>query len=273
MLATCTFPRDPRDHCPKPPFPQQEQDSPGLEYKMSPKPDYGDSGIGRAVALAYAREGADVVISYLNEDQDAAEIKQLVEKEGRKCILVSGDISEESQCQKIVNTTVSEFGHIDILVNNAAYQGKNVDQFTKLDHARVEKTFKVNIIAMFDMVRFTLPHMPPGGIIINTASVQAYHPTAEILDYATTKAAIVALRKVLHYKTFIFFTYFFRPVWTALPVSCYPKSRNADFGKNSKMGRPAMPVELSPAYVYLASNDSTYVVGETIGVTGGILLP
>ncbi|CAF0829794.1 unnamed protein product [Didymodactylos carnosus] len=288
---------DPKKAGPQPSFPKQDQESPGLESKMDPKPDYGeasykgsakltdkvavitggDSGIGRAVALAYAREGAHCVISYLNEDTDAQETQAAVEKEGRKCLLIPGDISQESQCKKIIDTAVKEFGHIDILVNNAAFQGKSVDDISKLDRERVEYTFRTNIISMFDLVRLAVPHMKKGSAIINVGSIQAYDPSAEILDYATTKAAIVGFTKglasQLMEKGIRVNCVAPGPVWTPLVIASFPKTKNAEFGKNYPIKRPAQPRELAPAFVFLASGEcSSYISGEVLGVTGGEVL-
>jgi len=285
---------DPMKAGPQPKFKPQEQDSPGFEHKMDPLPDYGldsykgsgklqdkvavitggDSGIGRAVALAYAREGASIVISYLNEHDDANEIQKAVQEAGRECILVPGDISEEAQCKKVIDTAVAKFKRIDILVNNAAYQGKQVDDISELDHKRVEYTFRTNIIAMFDLVRYAAPHIPKGGAIINVGSIQAYDPSAEILDYATTKAAIVGFTKGLADK---FLEKGIRvnavapgPVWTPLVVASFGKEKNASFGSHYPIKRPAQPRELAPAFVFLAAGtDSSYVSGEILAVTGG----
>ncbi|CAF3545326.1 unnamed protein product [Rotaria sp. Silwood1] len=235
----------------------------------------GDSGIGRAVALAFAREGASIVISFLNETEDAEEIQKVIQNEGHDCILIPGDISEEAQCQRIINETVTRFKRIDILVNNAAYQGKQVDDSVEgMTHDRVLYTFKTNIIAMFDLARYAIPYMPKGSSIINVGSVQAYDPSAEILDYATTKAAIVGFTKGLAAKML---EKGIRvncvapgPVWTPLIVSSFPKEKIAQFGANSPMKRPAQPRELASAFVYLASGrDSSYVSGEILAVTGG----
>jgi len=234
----------------------------------------GDSGIGRAVALAYAREGANIVISYLNEDDDAQEIQKAVHQAGRECILVPGDISQEGQCKRIIDTAVEKFKRIDILVNNAAYQGKQVSDISELDHQRVEYTFRTNIISMFDLVRLAIPHMPKGSAIINTGSIQAYDPSAEILDYATTKAAIVGFTKGLADKLL---EKGIRvnavapgPVWTPLVVASFEKSKNAAFGSHYPIKRPAQPRELAPAYVFLAAgSDSSFVSGEILAVTGG----
>jgi len=286
---------DPIQAGPHPPFKPQSQDSPGLESQMDPRPDFGytsyngsgklqgkvavitggDSGIGRAVALAFAREGASIVISYLNETEDAQEIQRIIKDEGHECLLIPGDISEEAQCKKIVDETVSKFNRIDILVNNAAYQDKKVDESIEgMSHDRVLYTFKTNIVAMFDLTRYAIPHMPKGSSIINVGSIQAYQPSPEILDYATTKAAIVAFTKGLAEKML---EKGIRvncvapgPVWTPLIVSSLPKDKSAVFGADSPMKRPAQPRELAPAFVFLAAgSDSSFVSGEILGVTGG----
>jgi len=282
---------------PRPPFQgAKPQETPGLESKMDPQPDYGkdsyhgtgklkgqvaiitggDSGIGRAVAVAYAKEGADVAISYLNEDSDAEQTKKVVEDAGRKCLLIPGDISDEAQCKKIVDQTLATFGKIDILVNNAAFQGKSVKKFEELDHDRVLHTFKTNIVAMFDLVRLSLPHMKPGGAIINVGSIQAYQPSENILDYACTKAAIVGLTKGLALESI---ERRIRtncvapgPIWTPLIVQSFDEEKVKNFGKQSPTGRPGQPVELAPAFVFLASSDSSYVNGMVFGITGGEVL-
>ena len=285
---------DPKAKGPTPPFPSQEQEEPtGSEQRMDPRPDHGersykgfgrlkdkvalitgaDSGIGRAVAIAFAREGADVVVSYWNEHEDARETKRVVEDAGRRALLVAGDLAEEKDCRRLIEAAAREFGRIDILVNNAAYQGKQVEKLEDLDAERIRRTFAVNIEAMFHLVRHGLRWMKPGGAIINTASVQAYHPSAGILDYATTKGAIVAFTKGLAPELI---ERGIRvncvapgPVWTPLVVASFPKEKNEHFGKNYPMERPAQPAELAPAYVFLASDESRYVVGEVLGVTGG----
>ncbi|MDI3287951.1 SDR family oxidoreductase [Polyangium sp. 15x6] len=285
--------KDPRDLGQKPPFPQQEQEHPGVESSMQPRADHGetsyrglgrlkdhvalitgaDSGIGRAVAIAYAREGADVGIAYLSEHEDAKETKRLVEEAGRKAALFPGDLSSDAACKKLVDDAVKAFGRIDILVNNAAEQGKAVEKFEELDAKRVERTFQVNILAMFHVVRHALPHMKPGSVIINTASIQAYQPSPEILDYAATKGAIVTFSKglaqALIKRGIRVNTVAPGPVWTPLVAQSFPANKNARFGENSPMERPAQPAELAPAFVFLASNESTYVNGEVLGVTGG----
>lgn len=285
--------KDPRDLGQKPPFPPQEQERPGTEQAMEPKPDHGessykgmgrlkdrvalitggDSGIGRAVALAFAREGADVAIAYLSEHDDAEAAKRSVEEAGRKAITIPGDLADEGYCRRLVDETVKRFGRIDILVNNAAEQGKMVERFEDLDAARVERTFKVNILAMFHLTRHALPHMKPGSAIINTSSIQAYQPSPQILDYAATKGAIVTFTKGLAQslieRGIRVNSVAPGPVWTPLVVQSFDAEKNRELGANSPMQRPAQPAELAPAFVFLASNESSYVNGEVLGVTGG----
>lgn len=260
---------------------------------MDPQPDYGftsyhghgrlkdkialitgaDSGIGRAVALAFAREGADVAIGYRSQEDDALETSEIVESAGRKAITVAADIGSEEQAKALVDQTVQRFGRIDILVNNAAKQGEAVKRFEDIDGARVEETFRVNIVSMFHLVRHALPHMAAGSTVINVASVQAYQPSPEILDYASTKGAIVTFTKGLAQSLI---ERGIRvncvapgPVWTPLVVQSFDAEKNASFGKDSPMGRPAQPAELAPAFVFLASAEASYVNGEVLGVTGG----
>jgi NAD(P)-dependent dehydrogenase (short-subunit alcohol dehydrogenase family) len=260
---------------------------------MSPAPDYGeasykgygrlegkvalitgaDSGIGRAVALAFAREGADVAIAYLSEHEDANETRRVVEAAGRKALLLPGDIADDAHCAQLVSATVARLGHLDILVNNAAHQGEAVEKFEQFDPARVEKTLRVNVGGMFSLTRHALAHLKKGAVIINTASIQAYQPSAAILDYAVTKAAIVNFTKGLGQELI---DRGIRvncvapgPVWTPLVVQSFHADKNAKFGQDSPMGRPAQPAELAPAFVFLASGESSYVNGEVLGVTGG----
>ena len=289
---------DPKEQGPKPPFAKQEQDAPGQEATMAPKPDFGedsyvghgrlkdkialitggDSGIGRAVALAFAREGAHIAISYLeSEAADAAETKRVVEAADRQCLLLPGDIQTEAQCKKITDATVQHFGCIDVLVNNAAYQGKAVEDFTHISAERVAKAFQVNIVAMFNISRLAVQHMKPGSAIINTSSIQGYKPSASILDYASTKGAIVAFTKGLAQE--LLPKHGIRvnsiapgPVWTPLIVQSFPAEKSAEFGAQSPMGRPAQPKELAPPFVFLACDESRFVNGEILGVTGGGLL-
>ena len=287
---------DPRTSGPKPPFPEQTQPAPGHEGQMAPEPDYGeqsykglgrlkdrvalvtggDSGIGRAVCLAFAREGADVAFAYLNESDDANHTRRVVEASGRQALALAGDIALEATCKKLVEDTVKRFGRIDVLVNNAAYQGKSVDKFEELDAERVERTFRVNILAMFHLVRYALPHMKEGSTIINTASIQAYQPSPNILDYATTKGAIVAFTKGLSQELV---SRGIRvnavapgPVWTPLIPQSFEGEKVKEFGKSNPMGRPAQPAELAPSYVFLACDESRFVTGDILGVTGGMLL-
>ncbi|MBX3234033.1 MAG: glucose 1-dehydrogenase [Labilithrix sp.] len=284
---------NPQEKHPKPPFEDDPQSIPARESRMRDKPDHGetsyrghgklkdrvaivtggDSGIGRAVALAFAREGADVAIAYLDEHDDAKETKRLVEEAGRRALLVAGDLAEKEACHRLVDTVVDTFGRVDVLVNNAAHQGKAADTFEDLDPERVERTFKVNILAMFHLVRRALPHMKEGASIINVASIQAYQPSKEILDYAATKGAIVTFTKGLAEETI---ERGIRvncvapgPVWTPIIVQSFEKEKIADFGSRSVMKRPAQPAELAPAFVFLASDEASYVNGEVLGVTGG----
>lgn len=288
--------KDPRERAPQPPFHAPEQPHPGVEREMYPRPDHGeasfkgcdrlrqrialitggDSGIGRAVALAYAREGADVAIGYLNEHEDAAETKRVVEEAGRDALVVPGDIANEASRKALVDRTVERFGRVDILVNNAAFQGSDVARFEELTIERVERTFQVNIVAMFSLVRHALPHMRPGAAIINTTSVQADQPSPSILDYAATKGAIVTFTKGLAQELI---ERGIRvnavapgPVWTPLIPQSFSGSEIANFGAKSPMGRPAQPAGLAPAFVFLASNEAGYINGEVLGVTGGRLL-
>jgi NAD(P)-dependent dehydrogenase (short-subunit alcohol dehydrogenase family) len=260
---------------------------------MNPEPDYGftsyhghgrlkdrvalitgaDSGIGRAVALAFAREGADVAIGYASHEDDARETSEIVESAGRKAITISADLGSDAQVKELVDRTVAGFGRVDILVNNAAKQGKAVERFEEIDAERVEETFRVNIISMFHLVRHALPHMPEGSAIINVASIQAYNPSPAILDYASTKGAIVTFTKGLAAslveRGIRVNCVAPGPVWTPLVVQSFPAEKNASFGKDSPMGRPAQPAELAPAFVFLASDEASYVNGEVLGVTGG----
>ncbi|QRK12746.1 SDR family oxidoreductase [Archangium violaceum] len=288
--------KNPREAGPKPPLPGQEQSHPGLETEMTPEPDYGltsykglgrlkdrvalvtggDSGIGRAVCLAFAREGADVAFAYLNEDPDAEVTRRVVEDSGHQVLSLKGDLTDESVCRRIIEDTVKRFGRIDVLVNNAAFQGEKVEKFEELTAERIERAFRTNILAMFHLVRYALPHMKPGSSIINVASIQAYQPSPGILDYAATKGAIVTFTKGLAQELI---ERGIRvnavapgPVWTPLIPQSFDAEKVKKFGQQSPMGRAAQPVELSPSFVFLASNESTYVNGEILGVTGGQVL-
>lgn len=277
---------------PTPPFSTRKQPMPGSTIAMSPIPDHGeqtyrgsgrlagqkaiitgaDSGIGRAVAIAFAREGADVLVSYLNEDDDAQETRSWIEKEGRKAVLVSGDIQNAEHCRKIVDTAVSELGGIDILVNNAAHQASFQD-IGEISDEEWELTFRVNIHAMFYLTKAAVQHMKPGSTIINTASINADSPSPHLLAYATTKGAIqnftAGLAQMLADKGIRANAVAPGPIWTPLIPSTMPEEAIENFGKQVPMQRPGQPAELATAYVMLADPLSSYVSGATIAVTGG----
>ncbi len=285
--------RDPKKGGKKPPFRDEPQHPPGHESAMRDKPDFGeatyrghgrlvdrvalvtggDSGIGRAVALAFAREGADVAIAYLSEHEDAEITKRVVEDAGRRAILVAADLESPSECARVIEETIAAFGRIDILVNNAAFQGKAVEHVDEIDVERLERTFRVNVMAMFHLVRHALPHMREGSSIINVASIQAYQPSYAILDYAATKGAIVTFTKGLAQdllgRGIRANAVAPGPVWTPLITQSFDAEKVREFGKDSPMERPAQPVELAPAFVFLASDEARYVSGEVLGVTGG----
>lgn len=288
---------DPKEQGPKPPFEEQPQAPPGLESEMTPRPDYGadtyrghgrlagkaavitggDSGIGRAVALAFAREGADVLISYLEEEEpDASETARAVEAAGRRCVRVAGDIREEAHCNSIVERAVEEFGRLDVLVNNAAFQMTH-GSMQEISAEEFDRTFRTNVYAMFYLCKAALPRMEEGGSIINTASIQAYQPSAELLAYASTKGAIVTFSKALAaeaMKSGVRVNVVAPgPIWTPLITSTMPHEKYEEFGKDTPEERPGQPAELAPVFVFLASQDSSYVCGEVIGVTGGKPLP
>ena len=276
----------------KPPLPKQQQSMPGHTAAMQPRPDHGeqsykgsgrlagkkavitggDSGIGRAVAIAFAREGADVLISYLNEDDDANETRKWVEEAGRKAALVSGDIQDAGHCRKIVDTAIRELGGLDILVNNAAHQATFKD-LADISDEEWELTFRVKIHAMFYLTKAALPHLRSGGVIINTASINADAPNPTLLPYATTKGAIqnftAGLAQLLAPKGIRANAVAPGPIWTPLIPSTMPPDAVAEFGSNVPMKRPGQPAELATAYVMLADPLSSYVSGATIAVTGG----
>ena len=234
----------------------------------------GDSGIGRAVALAFAREGADVVISYLDaEEQDAQETVRLIEAAGRRAITVPGDIREEAHCRHIVDTAVQELGGIDILVNNAAYQMAQPDGLTAISTEQFDRVLKTNLYAMFWMCKYAVPHLQPGSSIINTASIQAVQPSPELMDYALTKAAIVnftkALAGSLAEQGIRVNAVAPGPIWTPLIPTTMTDDKVAEFGKNTPLGRAGQPAEVAPAYVFFASGESSYITAEVLGVTGG----
>jgi NAD(P)-dependent dehydrogenase (short-subunit alcohol dehydrogenase family) len=277
---------------PKPPFPKQKQPMPGTTAKMQPVPDHGektykgsgrltgkkaiitggDSGIGRAVAIAYAREGADLVISYLSEHEEAEETKRHVEAAGRKAVLVPGDIQDAAHCRDIVARAVRELGGLDILVNNAAHQASFKD-IGDISDAEWELTFKVNIHAMFYLSKAAVPQMRPGSAIINTASINSDTPNPTLLAYATTKGAIqnftAGLAQLLAQKGIRANAVAPGPIWTPLIPSTLPEEAVEKFGSQVPMQRPGQPAELATAFVMLADPLSSYVSGATIAVTGG----
>jgi NAD(P)-dependent dehydrogenase (short-subunit alcohol dehydrogenase family) len=283
---------DPRSQGIKDVSDQDQQAYPGTEKEMTPKADHGeesykgsgrlkdrvalitgaDSGIGRAVAIAFAREGADVIISYLNEHDDAKETAKWVEQAGRKAAVIAGDIQDENHCNSMVDRALKDFGHLDILVNNAAFQMEHEDiqDFTTEEF---ERTFRTNIYAMFWLCKRALPHMKPGSTIINTASIQAYDPNPGLLAYAPTKAAIVNFSKALAKKAIdngvrvnVIAP---GPVWTPLIPATLKEDHVKKFGENTSFGRTAQPAELAPLFVFAASDESRYCTGEVFGATGG----
>jgi hypothetical protein len=284
---------DPRKKGGEPPYPGQQQRTPGSEEEMRPRPDFGeksyvghgrlkdrvalvtgaDSGIGRAVALAFAREGAHVVVSYLDEHEDAEETRRVVENAGRTALLVAGDLSSEAQCGKLVRETIERFGRLDVLVNNAAFQGRQLERFEDLDPERLDRTFRTNILSMFHLVRHALPHLKPGATIINTTSIQAYHPNPQILDYAVTKGAIrtftQGLAKELTKRGIRVNAVAPGPIWTPLIPQSFGEEKVRRHGESAPLGRAGQPAEVAPVYVFLASDESSYVSGEVVGVTGG----
>jgi NAD(P)-dependent dehydrogenase (short-subunit alcohol dehydrogenase family) len=277
-------------------MPPQEQDrQPGIESEMHPQPDYtprfegvgklqgkialitgGDSGIGRAVAVAMAREGASIAIVYLDEHEDAEETVRLVGEEGGKAIKIAGDIGAESFCEKAVAQTLKEFGRLDILVNNAAEQHV-VEEPLEIEEAQLVRTFQTNVFGYFFMTKMALRHMKKGAAIVNTTSVTAYKGNATLIDYAATRGAIVAftrsLSQALVEKGIRVNAVAPGPVWTPLIPMSFEPQKVSQFGKDTPEGRPAQPKEMAPIYVFLASEESSYVVGEVIGATGGMPLP
>jgi NAD(P)-dependent dehydrogenase (short-subunit alcohol dehydrogenase family) len=289
-------PQDPRTQYPEPPFPKQQQEPPGTEADLEPKADHGeetyrgvgrlkdrvalitggDSGIGKAVAIAFAREGADVVISHLGgvEEADAADTIRWVEEAGRKGISIAGDIQDPELCRTLVERTVDELGALDILVNNAAWQecGDRIEEVTTEQWRRI---FATNIEAIFHLSKAAIPRMREGGTIVNTASIQAYSPSPELLPYSSTKGAIVTFTKGLAQDPGVLERGLRvnavapGPIWTPLIPSTMPAEKAAKFGENTPLGRAGQPAELAPIYVFLASQESSYITGEVVGVTGG----
>lgn len=275
--------------------PQQQNKQPGIESEMKPLPVFdheayrhadklkgkvaiitgGDSGIGRAVAVAFAKEGADIGIMYLNEHDDAQKTKEVVEKEGRKCVIISGDIADEEFCKKAVKDVVDKLGTVDILVNNAAGHSdvKNIQEITK---EKLERVFAVNVFSMFYLSKACVPYMKEGSSIINTASVVAYKGHKNLIDYSATKGAVVTFTRSL---ALAFADSKIRvngvapgPIWTPLIPSTFTPQEVSEFGQNTEWKRPGQPVELAPAYVFLASADSSYITGEMIHVNGGHIM-
>jgi NAD(P)-dependent dehydrogenase (short-subunit alcohol dehydrogenase family) len=294
--AGVTHPADPNPatEYPRPPFPKQQQPWPGLVSKMDPLPDHGemsyrgsgrlvgrkalltggDSGIGRAAAIAYAREGADVAINYLPaEESDAREVIALIRKEGRKGVALPGDIRDEAFCRKLVADAVDQLGGLDILVNNAARQIAQ-PSILQITTEQFDTTYKTNVYAMFWITKAAIPHLSAGSAIINTASVNAYDPSADVLDYASTKGAIAiftkALAKQLAKQGIRVNAVAPGPIWTPLqPSGGQEPAKLPNFGADTPLGRPGQPVELAPLYVLLASHESSYSTGQVFGAVGG----
>jgi hypothetical protein len=284
--------QNPVEQYDKPPFPDQKQQPPGTESEMTPQADHGetsykgsgklagrkaiitggDSGIGRAVAIAFAREGADVLISYLNEHDDAKETARYIQDAGRKAVLMPGDIQSEEHCKSIVNKALEEFGQLDILVNNAAYQMSH-ESLQEITAEEIDRTFRTNIFAMYYLCKAAEPHLKPGSTVVNTTSVNAYKPSPGLLAYAPTKGAIqnftAALGQLWAEKGIRVNCVAPGPIWTPLIPSTMPPEKVKSFGQDVPLGRAGQPAELAPAYVLLASQDSSYMTSSTIQVTGG----
>lgn len=270
-----------------------KQPKPGFEKSLTPKPQSqyreegsarlknkvaiitgADSGIGRAVAIAFANEGADIVCSYLSEDKDAAETKKLVEETGKSCLLVAGDLSDQTHCKKLVEKTIKRFSKINILVNNAAEQTVQ-ESFLKITKKQLVETFQTNIFSYFYLSQFVLPHLKKGDTIINTTSVTAYRGSEHLIDYAATKGAIVSFTRSLAKNLapdIRVNAVAPGPVWTPLIVSTFPANETEDFGKDVPLERPAQPNEIAPAYVFLASSESSYMTGQVIHPNGGEII-
>jgi NAD(P)-dependent dehydrogenase (short-subunit alcohol dehydrogenase family) len=284
---------DPRREGPKPEFDQKKIPYPGSTGEMNPKPDHGeesyrglgrltgktalitgaDSGIGRAVAIAFAREGADIALSYLpSEEQDGNETARWVTEAGRKAVKFPGDIQQEQHCKEMVSRAVKELGRLDLLLNIAGFQNThdNLEEFTTEEF---DRTFKTNVYALFWLCQAALSEIKSGGAIVNTASIQAYEPSPNLVAYAATKSAIVSLTKTLSKlaikKGVRVNAVAPGPVWTPLIPATMPEEKAKEFGKNTSFGRPAQPVDVAPVYVFLSSNESRYVTGEVYGITGG----
>jgi NAD(P)-dependent dehydrogenase (short-subunit alcohol dehydrogenase family) len=272
--------------------PQHQNKQPGIEAEMNPQPvsidpNYkgsgklnnktaiitgGDSGIGKSVSIYFAKEGADIVIVYLNEHQDAEETKKRIEAEGKKCLLMAGNIGDEAFCQEVIKKTIDQFGKIDILINNAAEQHPQ-NSLLDISAEQLEKTFKTNIFSYFYLTKAALPHLQKGSSIVNTASITAYEGHEQLIDYSATKGAIVSftrsLAKSLAPQEIRVNAVAPGPIWTPLIPSTFSENQVANFGTNTPLGRAGQPFELAPGYVYLASNDSSYVSGQIIHINGG----
>ncbi|MCA2207510.1 MULTISPECIES: SDR family oxidoreductase [Nocardia] len=273
-------------------FPEQQQQVPGIQSKMDPVPDCGensyqgsgkltgkaavvtgaDSGIGRAVAIAYAREGADVLISYLDEHDDAKEVADLVTKAGRRAVLMAGDLSDAAHCRAVIDKAVEEFGRVDVLVSNAAFQMSH-DDITEISDEEFAYTFALNVGAYFHLVKAALPHMGPGSSIIGSSSVNSDMPSPTLAPYAATKAAIAnfsaSLAQMLGEKGIRVNSVAPGPIWTPLIPSTFPTEKVSKFGDDTPLGRAGQPAELAPAYVLLAADDGSYISGARLAVTGG----
>jgi NAD(P)-dependent dehydrogenase (short-subunit alcohol dehydrogenase family) len=290
MTTTLTKPASPT------PFPPQHQNKqPGIESQMNPRPAFdnpnytgsgklkdkvaiitgGDSGQGRAIAVAFAKEGADVAIVYLDEHGDAEETKQAVEQKGRRCLSVAGDIGNETFCRQVVEQTVKEFGKLDILVNNAAEQHVQ-DRLEDITAEQMEQTFKTNFYSIFHLTKAALPHMKPGSAIINAASLTAYEGNEQLIDYSATKGAIVAftrsLSKSLHSQGIRVNGVCPGNIWTPLIPASFPAEQVANWGAKTPMKRAGQPQEIAPAYVFLASEDSSYMSGQFLHINGGVVI-
>jgi len=275
--------------------PQEQAQRPGVESQMTPQPKSddpqyrgsgklqgkvalitgGDSGIGRAVAIAYAKEGADVAIMYLNEHDDAKQTKQMVEEHGRRAVAIAGDIGDETFCQQAVQQTVEEFGKLDILVNNAAEQHPQ-ESIEDISAQQLERTFRTNIFSMFFLTKAALKHLKEGSAIVNTTSVTAYKGNPQLLDYSSTKGAIVAFTRSLSQslveKGIRVNGVAPGPIWTPLIPSTFPAEKVENFGKEAPMGRAGQPEEIAPSYVFLASDDSSYMSGQILHPNGGAVV-
>jgi NAD(P)-dependent dehydrogenase (short-subunit alcohol dehydrogenase family) len=274
--------------------PQEQERQPGLEAEMEPLPEValvkrpggrledraaiitgGDSGIGRAVAVAFAREGADVAILYLDEHDDAEKTRALVEEEGRRCVTIAGDIGDERHCADAVRHAVAELGRLDILVNNAAEQHP-VDDITQISADQLERTFRTNVFSMFFMTRAALPHLDEGAAIVNTTSVTAYQGNPKLIDYSATKGAIVAFTRALSAslaeRGIRVNAVAPGPVWTPLIPSTFAAESVATFGEDVPLGRPGQPADIAPSYVFLASEDAAYITGQVLHPNGGTIV-